>query len=396
MAAAPAPSSVKLAVVAGETSGDALGGALIHALRERIPSLEVCGVTGPAMRQAGCQTLADVRELSVMGFIDPLKQLPRLLRLRSMLLKRITAFRPDAFIGIDSPAFNLRLAQRFKAQGIATVQYVSPQVWAWRQGRVKGIARCCDLVLCLLPFEPAFYRDHAVRAEFVGHPLADQIPLVPDRSAARALLELSADPSRPVLALLPGSRFSEVHQLARPFIQAAIELRRRRPGLQLVAPMANAVARLEFLRVIETTSGANDLPLKLLDGQAREALTAADAALIASGTATLQALLCRCPMIVAYRFGALTAFAVRTLRLVRVRYFSLPNLLAGEPVAPEFFQEAVSGANLSAAVKQVLQDAGRREYLDQKFLQVHQTLRAGGAESAAERILNLLRERHAA
>jgi lipid-A-disaccharide synthase len=355
----------------------------------------VQGVTGPAMRAAGCQTLADAHELAVMGFIDPLLQLPRLLRLRSMLIERITAWKPDVFIGIDAPGFNLGLAGRFKGQGIATVQYVSPQVWAWRQGRVRSIAQRCDLILCLLPFEPRFYRDHAVRAQFVGHPLADQIPLTPDRRAARTSLGLPADLAQPVVALLPGSRLSEVRHLAGPFVAAAVELSRRQPQLQLLAPMANASARAEFCRALAATPGASGLRLKILDGQAGEALTAADAALIASGTATLQALLCRCPMIVAYRVGAVTAFMVRSLRLVRVKYFSLPNLLAGEQVAPEFLQEAVTADNLRAAVEQTLRDTPRREHLEQKFLQVHQALRAGGAARAAEEILTLLRERQA-
>lgn len=389
----PDASVLKVAIVAGETSGDTLGGALIRALRERVPRIEVRGVSGPAMREAGCETLADAHELAVMGFVDPLLQLPRLLRLRSMLIERITAWRPDVFIGIDAPGFNLGLAGRFKRLGIATVQYVSPQVWAWRQGRVRGIAKRCDLILCLLPFEPQFYRNHTVRAEFVGHPLADQIPLKPDRAAARASIGLPPDPTAPVVALLPGSRQSEVRHLAGAFIAAAVELQRRLPQLQLLAPMANATARTEFSRALLANSQASGLSLKIVDGQAREVLTAADAALIASGTATLQALLCRCPMIVAYRVGAVTAFMVRSLRLVRVKYFSLPNLLAGEQVAPEFLQEAVTAGNLSAAVLRALEDEPRRQHLEQKFLQVHQALRAGGAERAAEEILKMLRER---
>ena len=393
MASVPAAPPLKIAVVAGETSGDALGGALICALRERVPSIEFCGVAGPAMRAAGCQPLADAHELAVMGLIDPLIHLPRLLRLRSMLIDRISDWQPDIFIGIDSPAFNLGLAARFKAQGIATVQYVSPQVWAWRQGRVRKIARRCDLVLCLLPFEPQFYRSHAVRAEFVGHPLADQIPLIPDRAAARAVLGLSPDQTQSILALLPGSRLSEVRQLARPFIATAIEVCRRRPGLQLIAPMANAIVREQFMRVLQATPGAKDLPLQVLDGQARAALTAADAALVASGTATLEALLCRCPMIVAYRFGTLTVLLLRLLRLVRVKYMSLPNLLADEAVAPEFLQEAVTPANLSAAVEAALQDRSRHAYLEEKFLQVHNSLRAGGAARAADVIIELFGER---
>jgi lipid-A-disaccharide synthase len=380
---------LRVAIVAGETSGDALGAALMAALRERAGPIEFRGVAGPAMRAAGCVALADAHELAVMGLIEPLKHLPRLLRLRSMLIKRISAWRPELFIGVDAPAFNLGLAARFKARGILTVQYVSPQVWAWRPGRVRTIARRCDLVLCLLPFEPEFYRSHAVRAEFVGHPLADQIPLQPDRAAARAALGLDA--RRPVLALLPGSRLGEVQRLAAPFIATAIELSRRRPQLQLLAPMANAAARAAFEHALLGAPAAAALNLQLLDGQAREALTAADAALVTSGTATLEALLCGCPMVVAYRVGALTALLLRTLRLVRLRYFSLPNLLAGEALAPEFFQEAVTSENLSGAIERALDDVAQREYLQREFLRVHQSLRAGGAGRAADAVLQLLR-----
>jgi len=381
---------LRVAIVAGEASGDALGAALIAALRGRSGPIEFRGVAGPAMRAAGCVPLADADELAVMGLIDPLKHLPRLLRLRAMLIDRITAWKPDVFIGIDAPAFNLSLAARFKSGGIATVQYVSPQVWAWRPGRVRKIARRCDLVLCLLPFEPEFYRSHAVRAEFVGHPLADQIPLVPDLAAARAAL--GVDAHLPALALLPGSRVGEVQRLAGPFIATAIELSRRRPGLQLLAPMANAAVRAEFERALAAAPQAPRLNLRLFDCQARSALTAADAALVASGTATLEALLCRCPMVVAYRVGAVTALLLRTLRLVRLPYFSLPNLLAGESLAPEFFQEAVTSANLSGAIERALDDVARREYLQREFLQVHESLRAGGAARAAEAVLQLLRD----
>src|SRR3984885_3433197 len=380
---------LRVAIVAGETSGDALGAALMAALRERAGPIEFRGVAGPAMRAAGCVALADAHELAVMGLIEPLKHLPRLLRLRSMLIKRISAWRPELFIGVDAPAFNLGLAARFKARGILTVQYVSPQVWAWRPGRVRTIARRCDLVLCLLPFEPEFYRSHAVRAEFVGHPLADQIPLQPDRAAARAALGLDA--RRPVLALLPGSRLGEGQRLPAPFIATAIELSRRRPQLQLLAPMANAAARAAFEHALLGAPAAAALNLQLLDGQAREALTAADAALVTSGTATLEALLCGCPMVVAYRVGALTALLLRTLRLVRLRHFSLPNLLAGEALAPEFFQEAVTSENLSGAIERALDDFARREYLQREFLRVHQSLRAGGAGRAADAVLQLLR-----
>jgi lipid-A-disaccharide synthase len=380
--------TLRVAIVAGETSGDALGAALISALRERAGAIEFLGVAGPAMRAAGCVALADAHELAVMGLIEPLRHLPRLLRLRSMLIERIGAWQPDVFIGVDAPAFNLGLAGRFKALGIRTVQYVSPQVWAWRPGRVRRIARCCDLVLCLLPFEPEFYRSHAVRAEFVGHPLADQIPLQPDRAAARAALGLDAQLT--VLALLPGSRLGEMQRLAAPFIDAAVEMTRRRPGLALLAPMANAAVRAEFERALARSGAAARLNLHILDGQARCALSAADATLVTSGTATLEALLCRCPMVVAYRVGPLTALLLRTLRLVRLPYISLPNLLAGAALVPEFLQQAVTSANLAGALERALDDGAYREYLQREFLQVHQSLRAGGAVSAARAVLRLL------
>jgi lipid-A-disaccharide synthase len=381
-------STLRVAIVAGETSGDALGAALIGALRERAAAVEFLGVAGPAMRAAGCVALADAHELAVMGLIEPLRHLPRLLRLRSMMIERIGAWKPDVFIGVDAPAFNLGLAGRFKALGIRTVQYVSPQVWAWRPGRVRRIARCCDLVLCLLPFEPEFYRSHAVRAEFVGHPLADQIPLLPDRAAARAALGLDARLT--VLALLPGSRLGEMQRLAAPFIDAALEMSRRRPGLTLLAPMANAAVRAEFERALARSGAAAQLNLHVLDGQARCALSAADATLVTSGTATLEALLCRCPMVVAYRVSALTALLLRTLRLVRLPYISLPNLLAGTALVPEFLQQAVTRDNLAGALERALDDDAYREYLQREFLQVHQSLRAGGAVSAAQAVLRLL------
>jgi len=383
--------TIRVAIVAGESSGDALGAALIDALRQRLGTqrparpIEFRGVAGPAMRAAGCEALADAHELAVMGLIEPLRHLPRLWRLRSLLLRQLIAWKPDVFIGIDAPAFNLSLAGRFKARGIATVQYVSPQIWAWRQGRVRKIARRCDLVLCLLPFEPQFYASHAVHAEFVGHPLADQIPLQADRAAARAALGLAAQ--SPVLALLPGSRMGEVQRLSAPFIATAMQLAQRRPDLQLVAPTASAAVRSEFVRALQA-AGAPDV--RVLDGQARTALMAADVALVASGTASLEALLCGCPMIVAYRVSALTALLVRALRLVRLRQFSLPNLLAGETLAPEFFQEAVIPDNLCPAIERALTDTALREHLQHRFRAIHESLRADGAARAAQTVLALL------
>jgi lipid-A-disaccharide synthase len=388
--------ALRVAIVAGESSGDALGAALIAALRERT-DIEVRGVAGPAMRNAGCEALADAHELAVMGLIEPLKHLPRLWRLRSMLLRELISWQPDVFIGVDAPAFNLNLAARFKRHGIATVQYVSPQIWAWRQGRVRTIARRCDLVLCLLPFEPPFYERHAVRARFVGHPLADQVPLVIDHAAARAALTastgrgtgLNAVLNRPLLlALLPGSRVTEVQRLARPFLETAALLAQHHPDLQVIAPMANSAAHSEFARALAQHPGT--LRVQVLVGQASRALAAADVALVASGTATLEALLCRCPMVVAYRVNAATAFLLRTLRLVRLPRFALPNLLAGHALVPEFFQEAAIPANLCAAVERELAAPAERAAMQQEFDRIHRTLRAGGAGRAADEVLALL------
>ena len=377
--------ALRVAIVAGETSGDQLGAALIAALRVRCPALEVRGVCGPLMRAAGCMPLADAQELALMGLVEVVRHLPRLLMLRRRLRRDLHAWQPDVFIGIDAPEFNLGLAAQLHATGIKTVQYVSPQVWAWRRRRVHRIAQQCDLVLCLLPFEPAFYAQHAVQAQFVGHPLADQIPLDVDRAAARRALALKADST--VVALLPGSRTGEVSRLSADFVAAARALRRARPEIELIAPMASAAVRNIFAAAAQAGDAVG---IRLLDGQARLALQAADVALVASGTATLEALLCRCPMVVAYRLGAMTAFLLRTLRLVKLPYFSLPNLLAGERLVPEFFQGEVSGERLAAAMQSQLEELPQRAALSARFRLIHQSLRQGGAGKAAEAILALI------
>ena len=376
----------RVAIVAGEASGDQLGAALIAELRARCPGLEVRGVCGPAMLAQGCEPLAAASELAVMGLFEVLAHLPRLLRLRRRLRREFRAWRPDVFVGVDAPEFNLGLAAGLHAAGIRTVQYVSPQVWAWRERRVSGIARDCDLVLCLLPFEAPFYARHAIQAEFIGHPLADQVPLDADRGAARRALALAADAT--VVALLPGSRRGEVARLAPDFIAAARELAARRPAIRFIAPMASAAVRVVFERALAAAAGGAQI--RVLDDQARLALQAADAAVIASGTASLEALLCGCPMVVAYRFNAATAFLLRALRLVRVPHFSLPNLLAGEALVPEFLQEAVSGGRLAAAVEAQLDDAPRRAMLAARFRAIHASLRQGGAAKAADAVLRLI------
>ena len=385
-AVAPPAAALRVGFVAGEHSGDTLGAALIGALRERVPHLECFGVAGPKMIAAGCQAWAQADELAVMGLAEVLAHLPRLLKLRARLRARFLAERPDVFIGIDAPEFNLRLAQGLKRAGIRTVQYVSPQVWAWRQGRVRTIGRAVDLILCLLPFETEFYAAHGVRAEFVGHPLADQIPLQPDRAAARAALGVAL--ATPLVALLPGSRLAEVSRLAAPFIAAAAHIAARNPAYRFLAPMASAATREAFAKEIAQAPEAPQI--QLLEGRAQTALAAADAAIVASGTATLETLLSGRPMVVAYRVSAVTAFVLRTLGLVKVRYFSQPNLLAGRALVPEFFQEQVTGAALGEALLGQLGEPEKMRELQEEFVAIHRRLRLGGAARAAQAILTLL------
>lgn len=387
MSAAPGPphgvAPLRIGFVAGEHSGDALGAALIGALRERLPEVQCFGVAGPKMVAAGCEAWASADELSVMGLAEVLQHLPRLLRLRAGLARRFVAARPDVFVGIDSPEFNLPLARRLKKRGIRTVQYVSPQVWAWRQGRVRTIGESCDLVLCLLPFETEFYAGHGVPAVFVGHPLADQIPLAVDRGAARAALGIEA--GVPLVALLPGSRIGEVARLGAPFAVAAAHIAAQRPQYQFIAPLASAAVGDIFSRQLAQVPGAP--AIRLLEGQAQRALAACDGALVASGTATLETLLTGRPMVVAYRMSAVTAFLLRAMRLVKVPYFSQPNLLAGRRLVPEFLQEQVQGAALGAALLQELEDPTHVQELLEEFARQHRALRCDGAARAAEAIL---------
>jgi lipid-A-disaccharide synthase len=375
---------VKIALVAGEASGDNLGGALIRALRERAPGTRCFGVAGPRMVEAGCEPWHASDELAVMGLAEIVKHLPRLLRLRRELVDRFLAARPDVFVGIDAPEFNLRLAAQLKAHGVPTVQYVSPQVWAWRQGRVRTIGRAVDLVLCVLPFERRFYDEHDVRAVFVGHPLADRVPLESPPGPARAALAL--EPGRPVVAVLPGSRRAEVGKLGGPFAATIAWLRARRPELQFVAPMASPAVRVAFEQALAEHAAGVDV--HVVDGRAQEAIAAADAVLVASGTATLETTLIKRPMVVAYRVAPLTSWLLRDLKLMKAEHFAQPNLLAGRRLVPEYFQEDVRADVLGPAV---LEQLDRRDHADlvATFEEIHRTLRRDASARAAEAILEL-------
>jgi lipid-A-disaccharide synthase len=377
---------MRIALVAGEASGDSLGAALIEALQHRFPGAQFAGVAGPKMKAAGCVAWFDSEQLAVMGLTEVLRHLPRLLRLRGSLQQRILEWRPDVFIGVDFKEFNLGLARRLKKRGMRTVQYVSPQVWAWRQGRARTIGAAVDLILCLFPFEPDFYREYGVRAAFVGHPLADQIPMDVDRAAARA--ELGLPPGARVLALLPGSRRGEVEHLAEPFAAAAELLAVRYPGLVCIAPMVTPALRDLFAG--RCAALAPRAAVRVLDGKSRLALAAADVVLVASGTATLEAALCKRPMVVAYRLGAVTAFLLRRFGLVKVRHFSQPNLLAGRTLVPEFFQEQASPGNLADALAHWLEHPEEVARVQREFANIHESLRRGGAERAADEIAAIL------
>ena len=381
---------MKIALVAGEASGDQLGAGLIEQLRKRYPDAEFAGVGGEAMRQAGFDPWFDASELAVMGLAEVLRHLPRLLRLRRALRARILAWRPDVFVGIDAPDFNLGLERWLKQRGIRTVHYVSPSVWAWRESRAEKIGRSVDRVLCLFPMEPGIYARHGVDARFVGHPLADTLPLEPDRTAARAALRI--EQSVPVLALLPGSRVGEIERLAADFIAAAAQVLREEPELRVVAPMANAHAREAFSRILATHPDHAALrgALHVTEGGAQAAMIAADVVLLASGTATLEAMLCKRPMVVGYRVSALTYALVKGLGMLKVGHYALPNVLAGEALVPERMQHDCTPTNLASEVLHWLHDPAAVAALQPSFRDLHLALRRDASARAADAIGELL------
>jgi lipid-A-disaccharide synthase len=378
---------LRVGLVAGESSGDTLGADLIHALRRHAPDTEFFGVAGPKMQAAGCEVWEPAESLAVMGLFEVVRDLPRLLRLRARARTLFLTARPDVFVGIDAPEFNLRLARDLRAAGIPTVQYVSPQVWAWRQSRARTIHQSVDLVLCLLPFEKRFYDEHGMRAEFVGHPLADAIPMTVDRQAARTALGIGADAQ--VVALLPGSRSGEVARLAEEFAATARWLAAQRPQLVFVAPMASVATRQIFALALARHAPA--LRVQIIDGHAQTALIAADVALVASGTASLEAALCKRPMVVVYRLGAMTAWILRRLKLVKAKFFAQPNLLADRRVVGEYFQEEIVPESIGAELLMWLEDAERRSGLEREFSRIHADLRRDAGTRAAQAIVALLK-----
>ena len=369
-------------MVAGEVSGDILGSGLLAQLKQQYPDAVFEGIGGSRMIEQGFNSLFDMEELSVMGLVEVLSRIRRLLHIRRELLGYFTENPPDLFIGIDAPDFNLGLEIQLKKQGIVTTHYVSPTIWAWREKRAFKIAKAADLVLCLFPFEPDVYRRYQVNAKFIGHTLADQIPIQTDKQQARSQLDLQ--PDVPVLALLPGSRGAEINALLAPFMASAAQLCQTIPELQVVIPVANAKRKLQ----IETQLAQlpqNVSPI-LVDGKAREVMIASDAVLLASGTATLEAMLCKRPMVVGYKLAAITRWLMGFM--YQQKYFSLPNILAGKPLVPELLQDEVNPDTICQHLLPMLQHTPNQ--LIDEFEQIHHRLKKNADKEAANAVISLL------
>ena len=377
---------MRVGLVAGEASGDLLGAGLIGAIREAIPDATFEGVAGPAMVAAGCEQWEAAEALAVMGLVEPLAHIPRLLRLRRTLARRWTASPPDVFVGIDAPDFNLGLEIKLRRAGIRTAHYVSPSIWAWRAGRIRKIRKAADRVLCILPFEKAIYDREGMDAVFVGHPKADQLPVAVDALSARAALRIDADQ---VVAVLPGSRRGEVMRLGATLAAVAGRLAAERPALRFVTPVATPALR-PLIEGQLADAGVLDR-FTLLDGQSESAMLAADVVLLASGTAALECALLARPMVAVYRVSSLTYAIARGLRLVKLTHYTLPNLLTETPLVPEFIQGAAEPGAIAAAVRAMLDDPARCGMISERFAKLRGELALNADQRAAESIIDLAR-----
>ncbi|WP_461537977.1 lipid-A-disaccharide synthase [Spongorhabdus nitratireducens] len=372
-----------IGIVAGEASGDILGAGLIAAIRKQYPDASFTGIGGPLMIEQGFQSLVPMERLSVMGLVEVLGRIKELFGIRRRLVEHFAENRPDVFVGIDAPDFNLGLELRLKQQGIRTVHYVSPSVWAWRQGRVKKIRRACDHLLALLPFEIDFYKEHQVPVTFVGHPLADSLPLEDETAAARQKLELATEET--IVGILPGSRGGEVKRLAPLFLETASQLVQHNPELRFLMPAAN---EQRYAQLAEMLKQYPDLPVKLLKGQSHDVMAASDTLLLASGTVALEAMLLKKPMVISYRLARLTYLIAK--RLVKTKWYSLPNLLARKTLIPEIIQDDATPERLAEAIEHSLQNREERAELKERFLELHKLLKCNASQVAAETVLNLV------
>ncbi len=375
---------MRIGIVAGEASGDLLASGLIKAIKQRYPEATFEGIAGPAMINEGCVARYPLERLSVMGFVEVLGRYRELSAMRKELARHFIDNPPDIFIGVDAPDFNLGLERMLKDQGIKTVHYVSPSVWAWRQGRVKKIGKSVDLVLTLFPFEAKFYQEHNVPVEFVGHPLADMIPLDIDVDAYRQALDIPVEAS--VVALLPGSRMSEVNAIGATLLEAAMQIAKVQPGVLFVAPLASEETQLAFENIRDET-GAQALNLRVCRGRSRDVMGAADVVMVASGTATLEAMLLKKPMVVAYRLAKLTYWIAK--RLMKIPYVSLPNCLVGKKVVEELIQDDATPERVACETLKLLQQGEGRDRMVQLFLEQHQQLRRDASNRAADAVLDL-------
>lgn len=374
----------RIAIVAGEASGDRLGAGLIRAVQARRPDARFVGIAGSAMRESGCEAWFDAADLAVMGIFEVLRDLPRLVRIKRTLERRLLDEPPDVFVGIDAPDFNLRVERRLRANGIRTVHYVSPSVWAWRRGRVRVLRNACDRVLCLLPFESAFLEQHGVPAEFVGHPLADEIPQPLSAAAARERLGLDAGR---VVALLPGSRQGELARLGPLFAQAAARLARASTGIVFAAPMASPALEKMFRE--QFRAHAPGVDARFFAGRVHDVVAASDVVLLTSGTASLETMLLGRPMVVAYRMSALTYDLLWLTSLPATQWFSLPNLLARRELVPELLQHAATPVAVADALAGLLDSPGRRETMCSEFEALGNQLRRSASERAARAVLQV-------
>lgn len=377
---------MRVGILAGEVSGDILGSRVLAALREHYGELTIEGVGGPLMQAQGLHSLFPMERLSVMGLVEPLKRLPELLRMRRALFRHFQANPPDLFLGIDAPDFNLTLERKLRGLGIPTAHLVSPSVWAWRRGRIHKIKRSVDLMLCLFPFETDIYHEHRVPVRFVGHPLADEISQPADLGAARTALGLPVDGK--LLALLPGSREAEVAMLAPVFLQAARLLRQQDSQLALLIPAAN---HARYQQLSQLLAAYPEMPVTLLKGDSRQAMAAADAVLLASGTASLEAALLRRPMVVAYRMGGLS-WALLS-RLVKTPYVALPNVLAGKALVPELLQDEATAEAMAKALGPLLTGGEFAQPQLAGFADIHRQLRGNYARVAAAALVELIANR---